>query len=158
MHGDPIRVDLVPAAVEHREFVRNLSADVFARFGDYETMLTRWMIRPGVRTVVACLDDAAIGFAIYLCSPGDREVELLAIAVTPAWQSRGVGRCMLAHMEQEARDLALPDESAWVRLTVAEDNVVARGLFESSGYERVEGEDGFYPAGQRALSLRKRVQ
>lgn len=158
MRGDPLPVDLVPATVEHREFVRELSADVFARFGDYETMLTRWMIRPGVRTVIARLDGEAIGFSIYLCSPGEREVELLAIAVAPAWQFRGVGRRMLAHMEREAKRLALTDESAWVRLTVAEDNVVARGLFERSGYERVEGENGFYPAGQRALNLRKRVQ
>ena len=149
------RIEIGPADPGDVDFVRTLSAKVFARFGDYGTSLPLTMAFPWVRTVVARVEGLAVGFAMY--SEEDlprREIDLVAIAVDPGRQTRGIGRKLLAHVESETRAL-IPEGEAAVRLTVAEDNAVARGLFEKSGYVRLPGRKGIYPAGQRALTLRK---
>ena len=85
------------------------------------------------------------------------ELNLLAIAVLPAWQARGVGRRLLERVEAVAADSIANDGTAYVRVTVAEDNTRARRLFERSGYEALPGHEGAYPVGQRSLELRKKI-
>ena len=147
-----------PAGATDVDFVRRLSAAVFARFGDYEGVLPALMDDPRMRTVVAWSGSTRVGFAMYLPVddiPG--EIDLVAIAVEPAWQARGVGRALLAFVEDEALTLA-PGGASSVRLTVAEDNAVARRLFEGTGYRPIRGERGRYDGGQRSMGLRKRLR
>ena len=147
---------LLPARPAHREFVRRLSAVVFARFGEYDVMLPETMTLPWVRTVVAALGERDVGFAIYsLEDLGRGEVELTAIAVEPDSHARGIGRSLLAFVERTTLALAPGVERPSVRLTVAHDNERARRLFDRAGYRLVPGKKVFYPGGQRALSLRK---
>lgn len=156
MPSDPESIRLGPAHARHRDFVRRLSAEVFARFGDYETMLPRLMQTPWIRTVVAESGERPVAFAMYsLEELPHGEVHLTAIAVRPEWQSRGVGRALLCHVEQQASRLVPADADAAVCLTVAEDNSRARRVFEAAGFRPVPGEAGAYPAGQRSLALRK---
>ena len=147
-----------PAAASDVDFVRRLSASAFAPFGDYGGVLPALMGDLRVRTAVAWSGPSRVGFAMYL--PVDDvqgEIDLVAIAVESAWQARGVGRALLAFVEDEARRLALGRGSS-VRLTVAEDNVPARRLFEGSGYRPIRGEHGRYDGGQRSMGLRKRLR
>jgi ribosomal protein S18 acetylase RimI-like enzyme len=95
---------------------------------------------------------------ISLEDAGAGEIDLTAIAVEPAWQARGVGRTLLRHVEQVARYAVAAGRTASVRLTVAEDNRRARGLFESVGYRLVPGKEDRYSGGQRSLVLRKTLQ
>jgi ribosomal protein S18 acetylase RimI-like enzyme len=156
MVDSPPPIRIVPARGAHRGFVRRLSADVLSRFGDYEVILPGMMQLPWMLTVAALASDRPVGFAMYsLEDLRHGEVELSAIAVDPAWQSRGVGRALLEWVERAARLLAPAENPVSVRLTVAEDNDRARRLFERSGYCSVQGGEGFYPAGQRSLVLRK---
>ena len=158
MTSEPADVTLVPAKEEDRSFVKRLSAEVFARFGDYDRTLPVWMGLPEIETVVARIDDEPVGFAMYgtkTLAPGI--LDLLAIAVTPPWQSRGIGRRLLRHCEDVARGRRTPEGFAEVEVTVAEDNEPARQLFESSGYLVDPSGGGSYPAGQPALTLRKRL-
>ncbi len=158
MTSEPADVTLVPAEEKDRGFVRRLSAAVFARFGDYDRTLPVWMGMPEIGTVVARIDDEPVAFAMYetkTLAPGI--LDLLAIAVTPSWQSRGIGRRLLGHCEELARDRRTPEGLAEVEVTVAEDNDPARRLFDRSGYLVDPSGSGSYPAGQRALTLRKRV-
>ena len=114
---------------------------------------------PWVRTIVAEAQGRPVGFAmISLEDVGAGEIDLTAIAVAPAWHSRGVGRTLLRHVEQLARSAVAAGRPASVRLTVAEDNRRARGLFEAVGYRPVPGEEDRYPGGQRSLLLRKKLQ
>jgi len=140
------------------DFVRRLSASVFARFGDYEGMLPWLMGDPRMRTAIAWSGTTRIGFAMYV--PVDEvpgELDLVAIAVEPAWQTSGVGRALLAFVEDEAGTLA-GGRAPSVRLTVAEDNTAARRLFEGTGYRPIDGEHGLYDGGQRSMGLRKRLR
>ncbi len=140
------------------EYVRRLAAEAFARFGDYERLLPSLMPLPWMRTVVATGADTAIGFAMYsLEDAAAGEIDLVAIAVDARWRSRGVGGALLRFVENEA--LALRDTGpASVRLTVAEDNTPARGLFERAGYVALAGVTGVYVGGQRSLGMRKRLR
>jgi ribosomal protein S18 acetylase RimI-like enzyme len=151
-------IRIVPAVAGHREFVRRLSAEVFDRFGDYGTMLPRMMGLPWMVTAVAEVDGDPVAFAIYSLEDRSRgEIDLAAIAVRRGWESRGVGRSLLDHVQGEARRLAPAGTRAAVRLTVAEDNRRARRVFSRAGFEPVPGEAGLYPAGQRSLTLRKEL-
>ena len=158
MTHTPESTRLGPAHAGHRDFVRRLSAEVFARFGDYETMMPRLMQSPWVRTAVAESGEQPVAFAMYsLEELPHGEVHLTAIAVRPEWQSRGIGRALLSHVEHEARRLVPAGGEAAVCLTVAEDNARARRVFKAAGFRPVPGEAGAYPAGQRSLALRKVV-
>ncbi len=158
MNPRPPSVKLVSAEPRHRDFVRMLSAEVFARFGSYDKTLPTMMLWPWIRTVVAEARGRPVGFAmISLEDAGAGEIDLTAIAVEPAWQSRGVGRTLLRHVEQVARSAVAAGRPASVRLTVAEDNQRARGLFEAVGYRLVPGEEDRYSGGQRSLTLRKNL-
>ena len=148
----------VSAEPRHREFIRLLSAEVFARFGGYDKSLPTMMGWPWIRTVVAEARSRPVGFVmISLEDAGAGEIDLTAIAVEPAGQSRGVGRALLRHVEQLARSAVAAGRPVSVRLTVAEDNRQARGLFEAAGYRLVRGAEGWYPGGQRSLLLRKNL-
>lgn len=153
-----IEPDIVAARPGDVVFVRSLSRRVFARFGDYGRLLPTMMRLPWVRTLVATDGDAAVGFAmISLEDVATGEVDLIAIAVEPAMQSRGVGRALLEFVEAEAL-VVCGRGPVSLRLTVAEDNAVARGLFERSGYVATPGELGVYDGGQRSIGLRKRLR
>ena len=150
--------EIVPATASDVAFLRRLSAEVFAHFGRYDRLLPEMMHLPRMRTVIAIHGDTRLGFAMYLLeSVEDGEVDLAAIAVDPSWQSRGVGRALLRFVESEALALC-GDGPASVRLTVAEDNAVARRLFERAGYVPLPATAGFYDGGQRSLGLAKRLR
>ncbi len=154
---DSLTIRPVDRTAADRAFVGRLSAEVFSRFGDYDVMLPAIMNRPEARTVFAEVEGQPVGFAIYsLEGIAECEVDLVAIAVVPAWQSRGVGQRLLAYVESEARRLLVRDRPI-VRLTVAEDNARARTLFERSGYVPIVGERGTYPRGQPLIGLWKKL-
>lgn len=148
---------LVPAAIAHRRFVRDLSAEVFARFGGYDRTLPEMLGLPWVRTTVAEADGEPIGFTMlsFEAAAGG-ECDLVAIAVSPARQSRGIGRMLLADVERAAREGITG--RGHVVLTVAADNSQGRRLFERSGYRRTSDPQGTYPGGQRSITMSKPVE
>lgn len=149
-------VVLRQAGASHREFVRELSGRVFSRFGNYDAILPPLVGQSWTHTIVALSDEEPVGFAI--CSfegPPGGAADLVAIAVEPGWHGRGVGRLLLAGAETVAADAWCGSETAVLRLSVAEDNLPARRLFDRAGYQRVEGEEGTYPGGQRSIGMAK---
>jgi len=150
------RVRLGPATEKDREFVRVLSARVFSRFGDYDRTLPCWMGLPDVETLIARVNGEPIGFTMLGPKPLEPGVtELLAIAVVPDWQSRGVGALLLAGSEERARASARGRGRPILVATVAEDNDAARGLFRRHGFVELHDDDGRYPGGQRSFNVRK---
>lgn len=140
-----------------RQFVSNLSHKVFSAFGDYAEIVLRWLDQPDVITVIAQKHATPLGFAmLYLQKDSifNRNVgELLAIAIIPEHQGRGIGRILLAYMESLARKYGATE----LRLSTAEMNKVACLFFEKAGFTPIGARDSFYPAGQRALEMSKRL-
>ena len=156
MGPDAPTIELVAATPRHAEFVRDLSAVAFGRFGRYDATLPPQLGLPWIRTFVALADGEPVGFAMCSLEAAAGEVDLIAVAVAEPWQSRGIGRRLLQLAEEEARQLAT-DGPAVLRLTVAEDNPRARAFFERFGFVAVAGESGRYPLGQLSIEMRKQV-
>jgi ribosomal protein S18 acetylase RimI-like enzyme len=147
-----------PGEERDEEAVQRITEQVFTVFGEY-SWLPGYLGHPGVWTYVHETGGRVDGFAMLGIldareEPGDRIGDLLAIAVCPGRQDRGIGRALLARIVEKAR--ALTDSLGLVelRLTVAEPNDRARHLFETFGFEAVDGDHGRYERGQRALRLR----
>lgn len=163
---------LRPLGVADRAFVRELSRRVFSRFGDYDRVLPDWLDGPGVWGFVALESDEPLGFtmlsltglpetAAYLIPEGAarRDVtplalDLMAIAVLPEHQRRGIGRLLLEATIQETEHLATATD-LWVlavSLLVGEENQPARRLFEKLGFRPLPGRES-YPRGQPAVRM-----
>jgi ribosomal protein S18 acetylase RimI-like enzyme len=140
-------------------FVRTLSAEAFATYGDYSGVLPAWLGDPAVQTLLAELPgESAVGFAMLgprrphrlLAMPGG---ELLALAVAPHQRHRGVGRRLLLEVEHCARAARMRE--LW--LSTATSNVPARRLYSSAGFTVRTLDRRRYPSGHVALEMAKRL-
>jgi [ribosomal protein S18]-alanine N-acetyltransferase len=90
-----------------------------------------------------------VGF--ILSRRGGDEAEILSVAVTRAWQGRGLARKLL---DLHLRRLAGLKLHA-VLLEVGEDNTPARRLYARAGFREVGRRPGYYAGGKAALVLRR---
>ena len=74
------------------------------------------------------------------------EVELRSIGIHPDMQNLGLGRSLLTAWEIHAQSLG----AKRVVLEVAENNVPARALYETHGYQKVGHRLGYYRTGPAA--------
>jgi ribosomal protein S18 acetylase RimI-like enzyme len=150
-------ITLHRGGIEDRSFIGNLSHRVFSGFGDYRGIVIFWLAQPAVTTVIAREHSIPLGFAMLRLRKGimfNRNVgEVLAIAVTPEHQRRGIGLRLLTRIESLAREQGAKE----LRLTTAEINKVASDFFMKSGFTIQRTKDRYYPAGQRALEMSKRL-
>jgi ribosomal protein S18 acetylase RimI-like enzyme len=140
-------------------FIGSLSRKVFAIYGPYEDILSRWFSsEKGITTIMACQNNLLIGFAMLgePCSRYDLQdaSELLGIAVEPEKQGKGVGRMLLRAIDAVSTDFGVK----WLLLHTAADNTPARRLYEKTGYRPLEIKRNFYPEGQDAVVMYKEVQ
>ena len=126
-------------------------------YGSYDRYLCDWLEDECVSTRVAMLEDEPVGVSMLTdYEHPDRRTgsvaDLLAIAVDPAHQSRGIGRSLLRGAVDQARTMASSPREMW--LFVAEGNSRGQRLFARQGFRFRRGA-GIYPAGQRALAMVK---
>jgi ribosomal protein S18 acetylase RimI-like enzyme len=138
-------------------FIRELSTIAFRPFGDYRDVVPEWHISDKSITVIACLEETPLGFAM-VSKPFSRydqnnSSELLAIAVETLWQGKGIGKLLLLEIEK----VALKAGIMTLFLHTAIDNRNARKLFTDSGYRVWQIKKGFYPLGQDAYVMAKKL-
>jgi ribosomal protein S18 acetylase RimI-like enzyme len=139
-------------------FVEALARQAFAEYSPRAgTTTVRAATLPGTLALVAVVTRDPIGFAMLTMhvmeEQRSRFVSLDAIAVDAAHRGRGVGKALLAGAEREARKR----RAAELRLVTAEANVAALDLFLRSGFEIVERLERYYPRGQNAVAMRKKL-
>ena len=133
-------------------------------FGEYSPRAGAPSVRaatlPGTVSIVAVQGDDRVGFAMMTLhrtaqskSRPRRHASLDAIAVDPSHRGRGVGKRLLAGVEREAAKR----RSVEIRLVTAESNLAALDLFLRSGYEIVERLTRYYPKGQNAVVMKKKL-
>lgn len=83
-----------------------------------------------------------VGYGVLAVAAG--EAHLLNISIDAAWQGKGLGRSLLLHHIDRARELA----ARILLLEVRPSNAVARALYESIGFERIAVRRGYYPAAE----------
>ncbi len=143
------------ARSEDEEFVAAIAGEVFALYGDYRPLLPRWFRVPGVMTFISENEQGRTG---YLMLAFFREMDhligdVLAIAVVPDYQNRGIGRMLRQHALLVCEQASERSPIRAVRLSVAHTNARARHLFESCGFQLLEGDFGTYEGGQKALHM-----
>lgn len=141
-----------------------MGAEAYRDLGDYTRILPSWLEQPGVLAWIEHdVQGRGRGFAMlgfYSEEPAvpnpyrNQQVvaDLLALAVLPSFQRKGIGGRLLAHVIDVAERVAPASRIGQLRLTVAEDNVGAQRLYARTGFRIVEGA-ATYDRGQRALRM-----
>jgi ribosomal protein S18 acetylase RimI-like enzyme len=146
-----------PAKQKDLEFIRELSAQVFSRYGNYEEIVLAWLEQATVITEVIMDENYTLGFAMLVLDRqkllGGRAAHLLAIGILPEHQRRGVGRALLERMEEIAQKYNAVEMNLWT----AVDNEPALSFFQKAGFEIRRFESYYYPQGQGALAMSKRL-
>lgn len=153
------------AEIQDHPWIIASGAEAYRELGDYTRILPSWLEQPGV---LAWIDHdpsgrgrgfAMLGFYSEPAAPrgrtnGHQQVvaDLLALAVLPTHQRKGIGSKLLVHVIEVAERVAPSSHIAQLRLTVAEDNVGAQRLYARSGFHIVDG-SATYDRGQRALRM-----
>jgi ribosomal protein S18 acetylase RimI-like enzyme len=172
--GEGQRIRFRSATRRDFNFIRHLSAEVFDIFGDYGTFLPRYLDHPAVQTTVCEVDGKPCGFIMVALVIGDRilpwerdlwqglrrqedaesgslDAEVVAIAVEPGYQGRGLGRML---MEQALTYVSrCPGPVRSIQLNVAHTNSRAMEFFRRQGFQLVDAADGTYPRGQRSIRM-----
>lgn len=148
------------SSTDDATFVLSVAHNAFLAYGSYDTYLEEWFGHDAVTTTIAELDGNRAGFFMlttYHDTEGSRGLiaDLVAIAVHPEYQSRGVGKRLLAHAIALAASSDPPAREMW--LVVAEGNSRAQRFFAGRGFRLRDGV-GVYPAGQRALRMVKPLE
>ena len=150
------------AEVQDHPWIVASGAEAYADLGDYTRILPSWLEQPGV---LAWIDHdvqgrgrgfAMLGFYTEEASASDVKqqvvADLLALAVLPTYQRKGIGSKLLTHVIDVAERVAPSSHISQLRLTVAENNVGAQRLYARAGFHIVEGA-ATYDRGQRALRM-----
>jgi len=142
-------------------------AEAYRDLGDYTRILPSWLEQPGVLAWIDHdLQNRGRGFAMlgfYLdhevvgppgapVQPSLVVADLLALAVLPSYQRRGLGTKLLHHVIEVAERVAPSSKINSLRLTVAETNTSAQRLYARNGFRIVDG-SATYDRGQRALRM-----
>jgi ribosomal protein S18 acetylase RimI-like enzyme len=138
--------------------IREISERVFAQFGDYGTYLPRYLDDSWVTTTLYLEASRALGFVMVGLVPSRRQgggvvADLLAIAVAPEHQDRGVGSELMRHALEVAGEHSRRFGITTIELSVADTNPAAQRFFERHGFTVVDPTEGRYPAGQTAIRM-----
>ena len=152
------------AEVSDHPWIIATGAEAYADLGDYTRILPSWLDQPGV---LAWIDHdvqgrgrgfAMLGF--YMEDPTGAGsfahqrviADLLALAVLPSQQRRGVGSKLLTHVIEVAERVAPSSKIDALRLTVAETNTGAQRMYARAGFRVIDG-SATYDRGQKALRM-----
>lgn len=144
-----------PAEPSDFHFMIKLSGEVFHMYGPYERIITSWLESGVALCLVGFIRNKIAAFAMMSNLPHEvnpaHVSELLAIAVIPERQGKGIGGTILKEMEKKAVVMNIKA----LFLHTAIENTPALRLFKENGYQTLGTKRRFYPAGQDAILMSK---
>ena len=138
-----------PANKEDYSFICTLSSEVFSKFGEYEEIIPQWLVNPDVITVISLKKRRSLGFAMLYTLNG----EILAIAVSPEYQRKGIGTALFTYIEGIASQLGITR----LLLHTAMENEMAQLFFQNVSFKVIGEQEQYYPRGQTALIMSKDI-
>jgi len=102
--------------------------------------------------LVAECEGSVVGYALAVVERGGR-AHVVSIAVTPGCRRRGLGRALMLSLEERFRRFGLSE----VVLEVAVGNTAALSLYRSLGYSVVARIPRYYPDGEDAYLMSKKL-
>ncbi len=79
--------------------------------------------------------------------------DVLAIAVKPGFQGRGIGGGLMKDAIELAREMAEWRDIREIQLTCAKENERAQKFFRRFGFEIIDHDHGSYTSGQKAVRM-----
>ena len=144
---------LRPGRESDAPFIGRLSGKVFGIYGPYGSLVSQWFATGATVTLVAFVDRVPAGFsmvgAAFQVDDTAHAAELLALAVEPEYQRRGVGTLLMQAVERAALQCGMKK----LFLHTATENTPAQRLFERNGFQVHRIIEDFYPEGQDALHM-----
>ena len=143
------------AEVKDHPWIVATGAEAYADLGDYTRILPSWLEQPGVLAWIDHdLAGRGRGFAMLGFYVEEPQViaDLLALAVVPGYQRKGIGTKLLAHVIEVAERVAPTSQITTLRLTVSETNLGAQRLYARNGFTVVDN-SATYDRGQKALRM-----
>jgi ribosomal protein S18 acetylase RimI-like enzyme len=144
------------ATAEDHAWLVELGGRVYNALGDYRMILPSWLEQPGVLTWLDADGKRRRGFAMlgFYADDTERAVcDLLALAVDPAAQRRGIGSGLLRHVIAVAERVGPAHAIGELRLTVARDNVDGQRLYLAHGFTFAPIAATRYASGTEALRM-----
>ena len=138
--ADVAGIQAVAEETWHETYDDILGADVV------ETVIDEWYVDEAIEDgigheaqdfVVAVRDEEVVGYAHVGPHPPRRVYQLYRIYVRPDAQGEGVGKALLAEVEQALYDR----DAGGYEVEVFEENEAAIDFYEATGFERVEAEE-----------------
>ena len=140
-----------------RSFVISLGKQLFEVYGPYERAISRWFDHETTSTFIAVFDRVKVGFSMlgslshrFDMSPS---FELLAIGLCGSVRRKGIGNRLMETVEKYAAQKGLDR----IFLHTAVKNYPAQQLFYKRGYRTWGLKPQFYPAGQDAIVMAKKI-
>jgi ribosomal-protein-alanine N-acetyltransferase len=130
------------------DHIREMTVDDLGRVIDieiaaYEHPWTLGIFRDCLRVGYSCWvcqqNEETIAYGIVMLSGS--EAHVLNLCVHPDYQSRGIGRLMLNHLTQTAREAGADT----ILLEVRQSNIVAIQLYLSADFHELGVRAGYYP-------------
>lgn len=152
-----LKVDFRRADSHDLPFITRLSEKAFSPYGPYDEIIACWASFAHIITVLIEEKGLSRGFAMInpiLETGSFPKAELIAIAVVPEYQGRGIGKILLKYMEELARSLGIRE----MLIHTATVNRVAQGFFARNGFIRRGLVDCYYPMGQEAMEMSKTLR
>lgn len=137
-------------------FIRSLSKMVFSKYGPYDGILGSFFQEGGGPCFIAEAGGLRCGFLILGRPFGEAdkgEVEIVALAVSPRMQRRGIAGALLEKAEDTLRHAGV----SHVLIHTGLDNKPALAFFEARGFTPLEIRPSFYPMGQSAAAMKKKL-
>ena len=151
-----LRLSFRKANLRDLPFIAELSGHVFSAYGPYDEIIARWASFPHVVTVVVEEKGQLRGFAMINPTLGAQNFpggELIAIAVELGHRGGGIGTRLLRYMEGLARSLGIEE----MIIHTAATNNAAHRFFSRNGFIQRGAVEQYYPMGQQALEMSKKL-
>lgn len=142
-----------PATAADLDALNQLERDCFDSDRISPRSMRRFLKRNSPIFRLAQRDGEILGYGLLLCHKGTSLARLYSLAVSPRAQGQGLGRQLMAQLEQAAEAA----ERRFIRLEVRTDNAAAIHLYQSQGYKIIGKRAGYYEDGGDALRLEKRL-
>ncbi len=138
-------------ALHDSDFVARVSRQVFSLYGEYDEILPACLDDSRVHTLISEQGGRAVGFCMLWVR--GRVGEVIAVAVAPPWQGRGIGGQLMHAMIDDAGKMGI----RLLLLKTGVGNRRAQRLFRGMGFEATGGVEGYYAGGQAAIRMRKGI-
>lgn len=146
-------MQLRPAVLADLDALLQLERECFDTDRISQRSMRRFLKRNSPIFRVAEEAGQVLGYGLLLCHKGTSLARLYSLAVSPRAQGKGLGKTLMAALE----DAAEADERRFIRLEVRTDNAAAIALYKNSGYKTIGKRPGYYEDGGDALQLEKRL-